>query len=210
MARLCACTRMETCTSDKAAGVTPGRRLACPMVTGRTRSSVSRISRERPLMAPVLQPFGDRDAFRCLELFDRLALLIEVARKLDFRFDGTRRAPCLRAADRICCKPCKFRIGRKRRAQRAEHRLNADLGPLEQLCPGLSRCGGEFVAPAACNASAAALPVVSSRSSAAMRACFCSYSAQAWSLMRPRRRPCGVSGGRRYRCADAGGTPHAR
>ena len=35
-----------------AAGVTPGRRLAWPMVAGRTRSSVSRISRESPLMAP--------------------------------------------------------------------------------------------------------------------------------------------------------------
>ena len=42
---------METWTSESAAGVTPGRRLAWPMVMGRTRSRVSRISRERPLMA---------------------------------------------------------------------------------------------------------------------------------------------------------------
>ena len=33
-----------------AAGVTPGIRLACPMVTGRMRSSFSRISRDSPLI----------------------------------------------------------------------------------------------------------------------------------------------------------------
>src|ERR1039458_2688959 len=42
---------MDTCTRLSAAGVTPGRRLAWPIVIGRTRSRISRISRDRPLMA---------------------------------------------------------------------------------------------------------------------------------------------------------------
>ncbi len=49
--RLWPCTRIDTCTRLSAAGVTPGMRLAWPMVMGRTRVKVSRISRERPLMA---------------------------------------------------------------------------------------------------------------------------------------------------------------
>src|SRR5438270_3272090 len=40
---------MKTFTSDTAAGVTPGIRLAWPKVRGLTRSSFSCISRERPL-----------------------------------------------------------------------------------------------------------------------------------------------------------------
>jgi hypothetical protein len=43
---------MEICTRLSAAGVTPGSRLACPIVMGLTRSSVSRISRDRPLIVP--------------------------------------------------------------------------------------------------------------------------------------------------------------
>ena len=39
---------MYTLISDTAAGVTPGMRLACPSVRGRTRVSFSFISRERP------------------------------------------------------------------------------------------------------------------------------------------------------------------
>ncbi len=40
-----------TCSSDTAAGVTPGSRLACPSVIGRTRSNVPCISRLNPLTA---------------------------------------------------------------------------------------------------------------------------------------------------------------
>src|SRR5579863_282122 len=40
---------MYTFTSDTAAGVTPGMRLAWPRVRGRTRCSFSCISRESPL-----------------------------------------------------------------------------------------------------------------------------------------------------------------
>ena len=81
---------METCTRLSAAGVTPGMRLACPMVTGRTRSSFSRISRESPLMALYSSHSGMRDAFRRLELFDGLLLLIEIAGELDFGLDRPR------------------------------------------------------------------------------------------------------------------------
>jgi len=49
--RRLACSRIDTCTRLSAAGVTPEMRLACPIVTGRIRSSFSRISRESPLMA---------------------------------------------------------------------------------------------------------------------------------------------------------------
>ena len=205
--RFVPCSFIDTWTSESAAGVTPGMRLAWPMVMGRTRSSVlAHLAREAADGA-VLDPVGNGDGFGGLEFFDRFLLLLKVAGELDLGFDGAGFVAKSRAFDggpELASHPIfsssaeELKIGWgtqtwKIVAEGGEERLDGDFRALEQLRPGeaggrglIGESGGPQVSQGRpCR-------VVSRFVSAAMRACFCSYSAQTSSLMRPRRRPCGV------------------
>ena len=129
------------------------------MVMGRTRSSVSRISRREAADDAVVDPVGNGDAFGGFELGDGLLLLIEVAGELDLGFDGASFVAQLSAARRRRL----LRYGRVRQAadrparlsrERSENRRDADFRTLEKLGPGLAGNGAEFAQPDGWRASA--------------------------------------------------------
>ena len=71
-----------------AAGVTPGMRAACPSVSGRTRSSFSRISRDKPGMPPKPKVARDRSPLGILQPLDLPFLLRDIAVVFDLGLHG--------------------------------------------------------------------------------------------------------------------------
>ena len=141
---------MKTCTSETAAGVTPGMREACPRVRGRTLDQRFLYLAGEAADRTVVEPLGNGALLGFLEAVDGALLLQKIAGVLDFGFDrlefvAGRGRKTGHGFARIFTDFFCFEKFRGEFAEHWEQALDCDLRALEQLGQALADGGRPVV-----------------------------------------------------------------